>query len=78
MIRSNAKSNKKQAKEQWFDSECSLLRNLSNKKLWKKSNSTKNKYSIKIKDGNVWKNYFSNLYLNPENNGLNIQISIID
>ena len=36
MIRPNAKSNKKQAKEQWFDNECSLfrkhLRNLSNKK----------------------------------------------
>lgn len=36
MIRPNAKSNKKQAKEQWFDNECSLfrkhLRNLLNKK----------------------------------------------
>ncbi len=36
MIRSSAKSNKKQAKQQWFDNECSLLRthfrNLSNKK----------------------------------------------
>ena len=47
--------------------------------MWKKFNSTKNKDGIKIKDGNVWKTYFSNVYLNPENNGLNKQqMSIID
>jgi len=48
-------------------------------KLWKKFHSTKNKDSIKIQNGNVWKNYFSNVYLNPENYGLNTQqMSIID